>query len=61
MRDAFAPLGKQNESASTLYYFHSWSRKSDLNRRPAAYKAAALPTELLRRKVIISYFCVIMK
>ena len=25
-----------------------WSRKSDLNRRPAAYKAAALPTELLR-------------
>ncbi len=38
-----------------------WSRKSDLNRRPAAYKAAALPTELLRRSVIISYFYVIMK
>ena len=25
-----------------------WSRKSDLNRRPADYESAALPTELLR-------------
>lgn len=27
-----APLGKQNESASTLYCFLSWSRESGLNR-----------------------------
>ena len=39
-----------------------WSRKSDLNRRPAAYKAAALPTELLRRNsYILNYFFVFGK
>ena len=28
----------------------SWSLRSDSNRRPAVYKTAALPTELLRRR-----------
>ena len=36
--------GKINFSIS----FHSWSRVSALPRRPAAYKAAALLTELTR-------------
>ena len=30
-----------------------WSWRSDLNRRPADYKSAALPTELRQRKTII--------
>ena len=30
-----------------------WSRKSDLNRRPADYESAALPTELLRPAPLI--------
>lgn len=34
--------------------FHPWSRVSALPRRPAAYKAAALLTELTRRLVLIS-------
>ena len=29
--------------------FEEWSRRTDLNRRPADYESAALPTELLRR------------
>ena len=36
-----------------LLAMYSWSRKSDLNWWPAAYKAAALPTELLRRNACI--------
>ena len=31
--------------------FHPWSRVSALPRRPAAYKAAALLTELTRRTI----------
>ena len=34
--------------------FYPWSRVSALPRRPAAYKAAALLTELTRRFILIS-------
>ena len=33
-----------------------WSRESDLNRRPAAYKAAALPTELSRLVFLVYHY-----
>ena len=38
-----------------------WSRLSDLDRRPAAYKAIALPAELSRHENIIDYFNVFWK
>lgn len=38
-----------------FFNFLSWSRVSGLNRRPAAYKAAALPAELTRHEIIISH------
>ena len=42
-------LGKDIKNASIFACFSlGWSRESDLNRRPAAYKAAALPAELSR-------------
>ena len=43
-----AHSSKQNTSANTRFSFFSWSRVSALPRRPAAYKAAALLTELTR-------------
>ena len=39
---------------NSIFYFSSWSRVSALPRRPAAYKAAALLTELTRRFILIS-------
>src|SRR5262245_40593119 len=45
-RDPSAP---QNPSATrALLLRKNWSRRSDLNRRPADYESAALPTELRR-------------
>ena len=41
---------------NSIIYFSSWSRVSALPRRPAAYKAAALLTELTRRFVLIGTF-----
>ena len=38
-----------------------WSREPGLNWRPAAYKAAALPTELSRRFLILSFFLIRIK
>ena len=46
-----APLEITRKKASFFLAIFSWSRESDLNRRPAAYKAAALPAELSRRNI----------
>ena len=35
--------------ARIVFWLTEWSLESDSNRRPSAYKAGALPTELLRR------------
>ncbi len=37
------------------------SQRPDLNRRPAVYETAALPTELRWRAVIVFTFAVIVK
>ena len=48
-------ITSSNSLKSKLFTnFHPWSRVSALPRRPAAYKAAALLTELTRRFILIS-------
>jgi hypothetical protein len=37
---------------------HKWCRMSDSNRRPTAYKAVALPTELIRHDLYSTSLCV---
>ena len=50
-------LGKDIKNASIFACFSlGWSRESDLNRRPAAYKAATLPAELSRHLIYYSIF-----
>ena len=43
-----APFDHFGTSPNIYFLLKSWSRKSDLNRWPAVYKTAALPTELFR-------------
>ena len=47
IRDQHAETNKATVS-SGFARFQSWSRWPDLNRRPADYESAALPTELQR-------------
>lgn len=44
----FALFAQTSRKINFSISFHSWSRVSALPRRPAAYKAAALLTELTR-------------
>lgn len=37
------------------FYFLNWSRREDLNPRPADYKSAALPTELHRQTIKVAH------
>ncbi len=51
----FEPLKAKPADLQSAPFDHSgtppqWSRRSDLNGRPADYKSAALPTELHRHK-----------
>ncbi len=51
----FEPLKAEPADLQSAPFDHSgtppqWSRRSDLNGRPADYKSAALPTELHRHK-----------
>ena len=53
----FEPLKAKPADLQSAPFDHSgtpplWSRRSDLNGRPADYKSAALPTELHRQKKI---------
>ena len=50
------PRKTKIERNRSFLFSLGWSRESDLNRRPAAYKAAALPAELSRREIIIARF-----
>ncbi len=45
-----APFGHSGTCPYTYITLKCWSLRSDSNRRPAVYKTAALPTELLRRR-----------
>jgi len=46
---AVAEAGKPGRRADAKCLKSGWSRRSDLNRGPAVYETAALPTELRRR------------
>lgn len=41
---------KMKTSSNVLLEVEKWCPKTDSNRRPTAYKAVALPTELLRQE-----------
>jgi hypothetical protein len=45
---AVAKAGKPDRRAEARHLIRKWSRRSDLNRGPAVYETAALPTELRR-------------
>ncbi len=50
---AVAAAGKSSRETERKALETHWSRRSDLNRGPAVYETAALPTELRRPEAVV--------